>query len=494
VIKGTLLVVKNLVFLAVIFSTLPSAAQSPSAPVWSTDNSWLGSYPGTNETYEQHYAKWIRENVNKTILTEPGSPLYDKNDPIKVDCAKSVYALRMLYAYENHLPFVVSSDETLGERPHIIYSNEKNIGHTNLDPDQRFRIFLRQVLGYINTTTLARDTFSLNISPDYVTSGKIMLYYKKDDPSLTRHAHTVYSVSASGVPTILSATIKLEAQNLTVMKRILQPPYTGDDDGYRGWRLWGYDQQRGYYLIPLQETPGTKEYANTHGEVFTSQSDRTKFPREILKWSDSISEFVGITRQDPKQELKDLTDSLCDKLTQQREGLVEDAQKEFEKNNNQCASESQWDRLSTVSLDEKIWELFQAVDAWVKESDPEHDDLISLNRARHDRDEQFKICTINSIDKRFDLRWVRLLYKARLPSADPNDIVQNNSYPLRRWGLSGPVDFSKGLPAEDRFPEDWPAKYEDKVISCSRCNPAKAFCPVEPSPNALSSGEVTQEK
>lgn len=67
------------------------------AAVWKAKNTW-------DERWENNYRAWVTRYWNEEFFMDEKKPSYYK---FEHDCADAVYAMRLIFAYEHKLPFVI---------------------------------------------------------------------------------------------------------------------------------------------------------------------------------------------------------------------------------------------------------------------------------------------------------------------------------------------------------------------------------------------------
>jgi hypothetical protein len=74
------------------------------AAVWNETNQW-------NESWESQYKEWVRANANVKMFSEEIKSNGEPNPyyGIRVDCADLVYSLRIIFSFENKLPFAMTN-------------------------------------------------------------------------------------------------------------------------------------------------------------------------------------------------------------------------------------------------------------------------------------------------------------------------------------------------------------------------------------------------
>ena len=95
-------------YFILLFATLIGMS-SAQASVWTEYNQW-------SPEWEQRYAEWVRDNWNinvfasRTLSNGQSNPYYG----LHTDCADTVYSMRIIFSYENGLPFVINDPTGTG--------------------------------------------------------------------------------------------------------------------------------------------------------------------------------------------------------------------------------------------------------------------------------------------------------------------------------------------------------------------------------------------
>lgn len=143
---------RSLVMSAVLLAFV--GASTAKAAVWQDTNTW-------NADWEQKYSSWIETSFNEDIFTS------GKYKGIPTDCADAVYASRLIFAYENNLPFVIQ-DPTGGSSK---ITNRMTRFDGTSDSFSRMKKFLLYVADVTSTKSLPYDSYPVKISRDYVKAG-----------------------------------------------------------------------------------------------------------------------------------------------------------------------------------------------------------------------------------------------------------------------------------------------------------------------------------
>lgn len=173
---------KSILTAAVSLVFVSSLSGVAKAAVWETRSSW------TAES-ENEYQLWVQTNWNKNYFLKDG-PL--KN--MVMDCADVVYAMRVLYAAERGLPFVMKDPTTRAGNP---ITNEMTRWDSKPQPE-RLRSFLNLIYGVGSTASLPADTYPTAISRATLGAGSLILTDRAK-----HHSWTIQNFSKTGVPYLL---------------------------------------------------------------------------------------------------------------------------------------------------------------------------------------------------------------------------------------------------------------------------------------------------
>ncbi len=171
-------------FLIVALALSGSVTNVARADVWETSSNW-------NARAESAYQAWVTTKWQKNFFKKPG---FYQN--IAMDCADTVYAMRLVYAAENGLPFAMK-DPTGGGG---IISNEMT-RWDHLPPDLRKREFLKFVYKIASTSSLPNDSYPVAVNRAAIGAGRFLLTDKA-----SHHSWTIKSLSEHGVPFLLFAS------------------------------------------------------------------------------------------------------------------------------------------------------------------------------------------------------------------------------------------------------------------------------------------------
>ncbi len=235
---------------ALLFLALSSAVFSTSAlaAVWKPTRSW-------DAGWEKNYREWVAKEWSRDFFTKPGTAYTG----LSLDCADTVYSMRVIFSYENGLPFSMRDPSN----PKRVITNEMARFDT-LPAQKRIRKFLELIYEVGSTHSLPMDTYPIAIGSDTVTAGTLILTDKAN-----HHSWTIQSLSSYGQPHLVYSSRPAKNRILErstwptspewVFAAGLNPELT--DAGIRAfrhpedvmkpvWEVPGYSKEQ--YEIPLR--------------------------------------------------------------------------------------------------------------------------------------------------------------------------------------------------------------------------------------------------
>jgi len=216
------------------------------AKVWASTSEW-------NEAREVEFSKWVEsDQVHLEMASTPKKKYYDQ----VLDCADLVYYLRAIFSYEHQLEFLARDNEGRD------YSSNSNVWDSIKDPEERFRIFLQDVLAETNTSTLNRDSVMVELRRDKIIPGTFLA---TNNPRVN-HVWVIKKIENSGVPELIYATesnppssfiypsLQFPVPELIFQNRLRQNVLSADKGGFRRW-LWPQElRDRKSVKIDLSQT------------------------------------------------------------------------------------------------------------------------------------------------------------------------------------------------------------------------------------------------
>lgn len=316
--------IKQLALLLV--ASLSVLTHSANAAVWESSNQW-------DDTWEERYRAWVKTNLKDDIFMNPAKPIYYK---FENDCADAVYSMRLMFSYENNLPFVVNNQQSPGK---LIGNDMKT--WDNLPPPMRVRKFMEYVGDMTSTKSLRQDTYPIalaDIKPGdlYVAPGV--------------HSYQIVNVTDAGIAEVQASTTPKSARYL--LRTPSFPFYVPEDksymDGYRRFK-----QPQNIKLAQSQQ-PGYS----------TEQFDLARdLNFDYVAFTDVISRKLGKRAEKPDEKTLRLLLALC-MYANDRSVYVYDALwylQKVRREGRQCMNAKEYDDHSTPGRDKRLTMFFDSV-------------------------------------------------------------------------------------------------------------------------------------
>lgn len=323
--------------LSKLFSSILGLALLASAPavaqVWVDENSW-------SPAWEDRYENWVRSSwqvdmfARKTLPNGRANPFHG----LRADCADTVYTMRILFAYENRLPFAVQ-DPTNGSRK---ITNRMTRFNSTQDPDQRVRKFLVAMFNTLSTASLPSDTYPVALNPQSIRPGGLILTTKAN-----HHSWTLKEMLNIGVPHLVySSRIAATSSPMFQERQSWPNPYwvfegNHSPSGHAGFRAF---RPLEYIGQPVWNVPGYSE---------------EQYRTPLSKWVKTATGRLATRQETDEQMLSRLMKSACQEL-QARVGAVNDGVL-YLRGNPRCMNYATYDNYSTPNRDQRFFDSLVAV-------------------------------------------------------------------------------------------------------------------------------------
>lgn len=407
-------------FFLAIFLSFVTISPKASGAVWDITHDW------TIER-EKEFGEWFHQMTAQSATIDgkipsrffyPGEPLHG----IPVDCADFVYAVRIIFAAQNGLPFVSKVTHN-GRRL------DASKGHWDRLPQPgRLAAFLKDVIAGAGTWSLPMDTVPVTeISRDQIGSGTILLASKA-----IGHAWMIRNVRPTGIPELVFASVPaLEElfyrdglpRGEAVFAK-LEP----------GTRLAGFRS----FCIPGKSCPPPGALASSSQEISwrRHQDWRPQVLKRLEVRPEPLIESIG-------REIK----NLC-REAKARASLAHRAV-ELKQSKNSCLRAGDYYNYSTNNRDSRLkegfldlWELWMTTNSLLDEARDAGrglgrplvvvmDEIAQVfSDAVIDESAEDIVCSFQiQSDRSLSLRDLRQLTIAGRLSPDPNESI------LARWGI-----------------------------------------------------------
>lgn len=306
-----------------------------SAAVWNDEHTW-------NSDWEKKYSDWVRSSFNEEIFTS------GRYKGLSTDCSDAVYAARVIFAYENKLPFVIRDSSGGSSR----ISNKMSRFDSTSDSLSRARKFLVYVGDMTSTKTMPSDTYPVAINRRNIRPGTVWSRPSRRENNIIRritrgssqdpgHAEMVKSVSDTGVITLIGSTVPKKVRQLHTTSSLVFMP-EGSATGLRNW------MQPDYFGRAKSELPGYSL------EQFSSLGS-SGGGRSLHRWNHDVQQRLALREETHAESLQRQVDDVCG-LVNDRVVLVADSEARRQHLGGACMDRGDYEAYSTPSRDKRIQE------------------------------------------------------------------------------------------------------------------------------------------
>ncbi len=305
---------------------------SAPAAVWESSNTWSADW-------ENKYSAWVQSSWHKEFFAKPELANGQKNPyyGLRVDCADTVYSMRIVFSYENSLPFTMQDPTASGKT----ISNQMN-RWDGKSADEKIRGFLKYVYGIASTRSLPNDTYPVAINRQSVRPGGLIMTTK-----LNHHSWTIKDILSIGVPHLVFNSVVGAASSLTIQDRKSWPNpswvFEGDQTpaGNAGFRYW---RPAEYLNTPVWKVPGYSD-------------EQYKIP--LKQWVRTAQQRLATNTESDTQMMNRLLTTTCEAAGQRiasvKEGL------DYIAKNPRCMDYATYDNYSTPNRDNRLFDDYMAL-------------------------------------------------------------------------------------------------------------------------------------
>lgn len=289
------------------------ASLSLEAAVWTNQHQW-------SDQWEQRFSDWVAKDFRADLFTK------GKYAGIKHDCADAVYYARLIFAYENGLPFTA-----LGGK----LSNSTN-QFDQYPAKQRLRRFIDHVGNSVSSVTIMQDTYPIELSRKWFRPGVVAALPRrvKNGTEQPGHDQIVTQVERTGVVHYLKSTVPAKVHKMEHTTLIgFVPERSGGS--FRWWKQPQHYRQRDSSLPGY----GTGQYS------LRDDSEGI--------YADELQNKLALEKESRDAKLARLSGEICHQV-KQRVPIVDEAVTYKRKIGNRCMNYDEYDAYSTPSRDGKI--------------------------------------------------------------------------------------------------------------------------------------------
>lgn len=293
------------------------------AAVWTNKHQW-------NDQWESRFGNWISKSFTGDIF------LKGKYSGIRHDCADAVYFARLIFAYENQLPFVMQDPHNARS---LITNDTSKFDH--LPQGQRLRPFMNYIGNIASSNTMMQDTYPVRLDRKWFRPGVVAALprHYQGGAEQPGHDQIVTRVDQTGVVHYLKSTVPAKVQRLEYTTLSSFIPSSGKGS----FRYWKQPQ---HYGKPESSLPG-----------YGTDQYRLRKTNEGI-YNDELQKKLALSTEGKNQKLGRLSKEICAQI-KQRVPSVNEAIQFKKKIGSRCMNYEEFDAYSTPSRDSKIKKALQ---------------------------------------------------------------------------------------------------------------------------------------
>ena len=303
------------------------SAFTTQAAVWKDVNTW-------DDDWENKYQLWVKNSWTEDFFMNEKKPTYYL---FSHDCADAVYAMRLIFSYENKLPFIIHNPSKRGK-----YLSNRKGSWNKLPKEKRIRKFLDYVANVTSTRSLAKDTFPIAL--DDIKPGDL---YAAPDV----HSYQVVNITEEGVAEVMSSTTPKAPRFLDRIPSF--PFYVPEDikkerDGYRR------------FIQPQNIKKSIKKQPGYNNEQYKI-AEMVK--HDYVRFTDIIASALGKKEEKADAKTLRLLIAMCMYANDRSVYIYEALYKlqEMKKKGRRCMTRGEYNNYSTPSRDRRLKAFFNAV-------------------------------------------------------------------------------------------------------------------------------------
>lgn len=251
----------RLLFLIFLISTITTGVK---ADVWQSNQVW-------NADWEREYENWVNKNLTTQIFRDGKTLL----SGLPTDCADALYAIRVLFAYENSLPFTINAPDVLAAQMRT-FGNDTTMFDSITDEKKRVRAFINYLGDEVGAFSLQKDTFPVKIKEINAGTMYLVEWQLFGIGKMNKHTYILKGFDADNELIYYYSDAPRKIRTLEV--NIGYPRFSFDSAPY-GYRRWKHPE---HLLIPEKEIPATAGYSREQYDL-VSRVGKKQILQEIRK-------------------------------------------------------------------------------------------------------------------------------------------------------------------------------------------------------------------
>lgn len=235
------------------------------ASVWDSNQEW-------NYHWEMEYQSWVSKSLTTDVFTREDGLL----GRLSTDCADALYALRIQFAYENSLPFVINAPDVLRNDSKFFGNDSKKFDSIK-DEKKRVRAFINFIMEEVGTTDLMKDTFPVQIKQ--IDSGIVYVVEWSRFRKVNRHSYIIKGFNQDNELLYYASDAPRKIRKLQIDTKY--PKFSYDTAPF-GFRRWKHPE---HLLMNEKDIPAEAGYSNEQYSLLKKVGKKQilKEIREVLQ-------------------------------------------------------------------------------------------------------------------------------------------------------------------------------------------------------------------
>lgn len=250
--------------LLILFFLISLLSPNAYAEVWQANQNW-------NSSWENEYQSWVNKNLTTQIFKDSKTLL----SGLSTDCADALYAIRILFAYEHSLPFVINAPDVLSSQMKT-FGNNTSMFDSITDEKKRVRAFINYIGDEVGADSLIKDTFPVKIKE--INSGII---YRVEWQLMGMGKYNQHSYIIKGFDSDHELVYYYSDAPRKIRTLEVNVKYPRFEFGYApfGYRRWKHPE---HLLIPEAQIPTEAGYSREQYDL-VARVGKNKILKEIRR-------------------------------------------------------------------------------------------------------------------------------------------------------------------------------------------------------------------
>lgn len=209
-------------FLSTVLFLFSICSPQAQAEVWHSSQKW-------NQHWEKEYQQWVRDNLRTDVFSGGTGPL----GGLSTDCADALYAIRIQFAYEHDLPFIINAPDVLKTKMKT-FGSDTSMFDSISDEKKRVRAFINFVGDEVGTNDLYKDTFPVQIKE--IDSGIVYLVEWSLFRKINHHSYIIKGFDADKELLYYASDAPRKVRKLQIDTKYPRFSYNSAPYGFRRWK------------------------------------------------------------------------------------------------------------------------------------------------------------------------------------------------------------------------------------------------------------------